>query len=277
MRRAALGLLCLVPGLALAGCGQIPQPFRHDGTIADIARPTMFRGLTVRPVEALPEGGKLAEAVVKSLETHEIPAVVRAGSAVGLVIEGHPARMDGRNGLEWIMRAPDGATRSVAFAPLPIAGPLDPIQARGHADAVAARVAAEIAGPGVAPAPAATAPAVAERPKVRVTPFAGLPGDGDRALFAALTRALEQGGLAPVETGGDYVMDGKVTIVPGLPGEETVVMTWTLRSAAGAEIAVIDQEGVVPRGRLDAPWGRLARDIAEGGAAGVADALAAMK
>lgn len=270
--------LVLVLCLAVAGCGQIPQPFRHGGAIPDIARPKMMRGLTVRPVEALPDGALLGDAVVRGLERHEIPAILSTGPAFGAVIEAQVARQDGQNGLEWVLRDADGTLRPIGFSPLPSAAwkSLDAAAARAHGDRIADQIIAGLSDPDAGPVKAAE-PAAAATPTIRLAPFSGLPGDGDTALTAALSRALERAGLLPVASGGDYILEGRVTVVPGLPGEETVAVAWILKSGDGGELGVIDQEGVVPRGRLDSPWGALARDIAEGGAAGVAEALLALK
>lgn len=261
--------------LAVGGCGQIPQPFRHDGAIPDIARPKMARGLTVRPVESLPDGALLADSVVQGLERHEIPAIMGTGPAFGMVVEARVARQDGQSGLEWVLRTPDGTVRPAGFSPLPAAAwaEIDPQTARRHGAEIAGQVAAILIDPDARPA-AIAAPA---KQTIRLAPFAGLPGDGDAVLPAALTRALERAGLLPVASGGDYILEGRVTVIPGLPGEETVAVAWILKAGDGGELGIINQDGVVPRGRLDSPWGALARDIAEGGAAGVAEALSALK
>jgi hypothetical protein len=72
------------------------------------------------------------------------------------------------------------------------------------------------------------------------------------------------------------MVEGKVTVAPGLPGEDTVTVAWVVKRAdGGAELGNIGQSGGVPRGRLSQPWGTLARAIAEGGAAGVVQVVLA--
>lgn len=255
----------------VAACGEIPQPFRHDGAPPPLTRPKLARGLTVRPVETLPDGVAMAEALVKALEVYEVPAVVRAGPAFGHVVETETGEQGGRRGLLWRMNAPDGDSAAIRFQPLPAtawAG-LDPTTMRREAETVAAALAAKLTDPDAAPARDATI----KRIRVTVTPFKGLPGDGDSALTRAARQALERGGLLVRDGDGDYMVEGKVGVIPGAPGEETVAIAWTVRDKAGAELATIDQEGAVPRGRLMAPWGSLARDVAEGGAAGVLEVI----
>lgn len=274
MSRTLLLILCL----GLAGCGQIPQPFRHDGTIDGIARPNMTRGVTVRPVESLPDGALLAQSVVKALEQHEIPAAMRTGPALGATLEGRPARQDGANGLEWVMQDIDGTVRTIGFVSLPPGAfrGAEPEALRRHGAALAKKLAASLTGAD-AQAVAHEADARSKRKRIRLAPMAGLPGDGDTALPAALSRALDLAGMVPVSSDPDYVLEGHVTIIPGRPGEEIVAVSWVLKNADGSDLGTINQEGAVPAGRLQSPWGGLARDIAQGGAVGVSEALAAIK
>lgn len=270
----------LLLAAAAAGCGEIPQPFRHAGAPPPLTRPKLPRGLTVRPVEGLPDAPGLAEALVKALEIHEVPAVVRAGPAFGHVVEAEAAEPDGRPGLLWTLRAPDGQTAPIRFQPLPAPAGLDAAAIQREADATARALAERLTDPDLAPRPGATAAAAEEtRPSVAVRPFAGLPGDGDHALTRATRQALDRGGfrVRDADADADYVVEGRVSVIPGLPGEETVAVSWTVRDKAGGELATIDQDGVVPRGRLDSPWGSLARDIAEGGAAGVREVVRAAR
>jgi hypothetical protein len=111
---------------------------------------------------------------------------------------------------------------------------------------------------------------------VTMAPLHGLPGDGDKTLTAALKRALERSGLVVKDEGAAYMVEGKVTVAPGLPGEDTVTVAWILKRVEdGTQLANIGQSGAVPRGRLAGPWGSLARDIAEGGAAGLMEVIRA--
>ncbi len=278
MNRRHFAVLLL--SAAAAGCGEIPQPFRHAGAPPPLTRPKLPRGLTVRPVEGLPDGPGLSDALVKALEIHEVPAVVRAGPAFGHVVEAEAGERNGRPGLLWTLRAPDGETVPIRFQPLPAAATagLGAAAIRREADATAQALAQRLTDPDLAPRPGAPAGAGEDtRPSVAVRPFAGLPGDGDPTLTRATRQALDRGGFRVRDADADYVVEGTVSVIPGLPGEETVAVSWMVRDKTGRELATIDQEGVVPRGRLDSPWGSLARDIAEGGAAGVREVVRAAR
>jgi hypothetical protein len=258
-------LIAVLAALAVAACGEIPQPFRHDGAPPPLTRPKMARGLTIRPAE-LPDGDRLAAAVAKALEVHDIPATVRSGPAFGHIVEAAAGERDGARGLQWRLIAPGEQPEDIRFQRV-TTGPGDTAV---EAAATAAALARRLEDPDSAPPKGA--PPV-KRTSVRVVPFRDLPGDGDRALLRATRDALERGGLVVASDGGDYMVEGQIMVIPGLPGEDTVAMNWIVRTPDGKEFARVTQEGVVPRGRLGSPWGSLARDIAEGGAIGIRDVI----
>lgn len=258
---------------ALAACGEIPQPFRHDDEVPRLARPKMMRAVTVRPPSPDAKGKALAEALARAFEDQEVPAVVGDGSAFGHVVEGSLSDDGQVIDVRWTLKAPDGtkaasAVQTVRRATL---AQNNSVLMKRNASAAALTLAAPLADPDGLPIQAPQPMAAADtRPKVAVVPLRGLPGDGDKALTEAIRRALGRGGVLVKDDGADYMVEGRVTIAPGLPGEETVAVAWTVRRASDkAELGSVAQDGSVPRGRLSQSWGSLARDIAEGGAAGV--------
>ncbi|MGE5546090.1 MAG: hypothetical protein ACM33T_04265 [Solirubrobacterales bacterium] len=266
MRAAALLMLAL----ALAACGELPQPFRHEGPLPPLARPKFGRGVTIRPSEGVPDAAARADALVKALELLEIPATVRSGPSFGHVVDAEPAEESGVPGLRWTLRAPDGQASAIAFQRVsPTAGASRDALKR-QAGELAAALARHFDDPDAQAPHGAPAP---RRAGVRLVPFATLPGDGNRSLTRATREALERSGVLVVEEGGDYIVEGRVTILPGAPGEENLVLAWTVKGGDGQEIATVDQQGAVRKGQLSGAWGPLARDIAEGGAAGVLEVV----
>ncbi|HLO75329.1 MAG TPA: hypothetical protein VK196_02590, partial [Magnetospirillum sp.] len=87
MRLSAIAVLAAT-ATALAACGDLPQPFRHEGAPSSLARPKLTRGVTVRPPGEGPEARALADALVRALEDQEVPALVHEGPAFGHVIDG---------------------------------------------------------------------------------------------------------------------------------------------------------------------------------------------
>jgi hypothetical protein len=238
----------------------------------------MTRGVTVHPPADTPEARAMADALVRALEDQEVPALVRDGHAFGHVIDGEMRDADKTLSVRWVLKAPDGSeaaatVHSVSKATLQ---QNQPVMMKRAAVSAAIALAAPLADPDALPVKAPPSALADNRPTVSVTPLRGLPGDGDKALTEAIRRALGRGGLLVKDDGADYMVEGKVTVAPGLPGEDTVTVAWVVkRGASGAELGRIAQDGGVPRGRLSQTWGSMARDIAEGGAAGVVEVVMA--
>lgn len=265
--RSALRSSLLVLAVLLAGCGEVPQPFRHDESgVPRLARPKMVRGITIRPLDGYDHAEPLAAALAKAMEARDIPALVRTGPAFGHVIEG--ARDDAGT-VVWSLRAPDGTEAATMRQRLPDSP--DPARIkRAAAEAVAVLAEPLSIDPDALPRQAPGAARV-DRPAARLVPLTGLPGDGDKSLTAALRTALERAGVS-VREDADIVVHGSVTVTPHSSTEDNVLVVWTVkRTRDGGQLARIDQGGAVPKGRLSLPWGSLARDIAEGGAAGIAE------
>lgn len=258
-------LLLAAAALLLAGCGEVPQPFRHDGAPPRLARPKLERGVTIRPLDGYEHADAFAAALVKAMEGRDVPALVGRGPAFGHVVEGSPE--DGGM-VVWTLKTPDGAEAASYRQRLPDA-PEPARLKRAAADAATVLAQPLSLDPDAVPRMVPGA-GRSERPTARLVTLAGLPGDGDKSLNAAIRSALERAGVT-IGDDGEFVVQGAVTVTPRGPGEDEVLVVWTVKRAKdGSQLASIDQGGTVPRGRLALPWGSLARDIAEGGAVGIA-------
>lgn len=276
MIRRAFALVLLVAGTS--ACGDIPQPFRHEGTPDNLARPKMARGVTVRPPEGVDFSQAMAEALVRALEEQEVPALVQDGAAFGHVIESNAEDLGTAMAVRWTLKTPEGETAASNTQTIPklVLTKADPKQMTRLAANAAAVLARPLADPDAVPQKSAAPVAADTRIPVAVAPLHGLPGDGDKSLTAALKRALERNGLVVKDEGAAYMVEGKVTVAAGLPNEDTVTLAWVLkRVEGGAQLANIGQSGAVPRGKLSGAWGTLARDMAEGGAAGLMEVIRA--
>jgi len=254
----------------LAACGETPQPFRHE-TVSELAKPRLVRAVAVRPVDGLPAGAALAEALVQALGERDIPALVRDSVPGGRLLEGRLEGPQGAQVVAWTLHATDGATEMEFRQALPAAAWRDepPKAFRAQAEQAVANLTA------IDPPAPSSPPAAAHRPTARILAPGKLPGDGAAALVRSLRAALERNGILVVGTGGDYVVEGKVAITPGRLGEENLKVSWVVSGADGGQLGAIDQQGAVAKGALDGAWGGLARDIAEGGAAGIVQVLEA--
>lgn len=272
MRNLPAGLT--LAALLLAGCGDLPQPFRHDGS-PEAPPPQAARAVVVVAPAGPGPGPALAAAIVRALLEAEIPASTRplpGDSAWTLAAESETR--DGTVRLHWRLsrgdRPPFALTRSLPAAAWAAATPT--LTDGLAAELVAALLPALDETPPLPPAPAA-APAPA-RPRLRLIPPAGLPGDGNAALAAAMRRHLGNSGLELVEPDApaDLVLRVQSVVTPQ-PGGDRLALVWRITDARDAELGQASQQGEVPHGRLDRPWGTLADDIAAGGVEGVLGVL----
>ncbi len=324
-RLAAVLMVPLAAG-ALTACGELPQPFRHEGPGASLARPKLLvRGITIRPLglengadpaQVKDESGKdgpgkdgpgkdgpgkdglgdpairIADAMVEAFGAQDIPATVNTAPTFGHVLTARLQPLaDGPVLLSWVLRAPDGheAASFVQSVPRSLWKRLEQPAKLDGLDKAAMKhltndavtvLSMPLVDPDALAQPQLRDPSQASRPTVRIAPLAGLPGDGATSLDAALRRALDGAGLTVVRDGeADFQVSGQVVVVPNPSGEDMVTVTWTTRQGRGGgeELGSVSQDGSVPRGRLDQPWGVLARDIAEGGAQGVAQIVRAVR
>ena len=197
----------LAVAAAVTACGELPQPFRHDGLAPELARPILVRAVVVRPVDDSPAAAALAKAMVESLAQRDIPAVAGADAAGGSLLAGWARPVDGQMRLDWVLTSPDRAPPSTYgdWVSLPVWQDAAPDAFRQLADQAVAMLAAP---PTHATAAAATpapqsAPAAAHRPTIRIGPPTELPGDGNSAMARAMRGALERTGILVVAEGGD--------------------------------------------------------------------------
>lgn len=261
-------LLLLLP-LVLAACGDVPQPFRHDGDNLALV-PRAARGVLVRPLDESPRSAQLADAMVKRLLESEIPASTRPVVPGAWVLGGEVEAGASAALLHWTLtRPPEGEVLGGVEQKIP-AGPW----ARGTPktiDLIAAEVVEKLMGPLHGDGPAAAVKQAG--PAIRLLPLVGLPGDGDTSLTSAMRAMLQRGGLTVVDTeaAADFLLRGQVTLSPGSAGEEVLAVAWTVIARGGRELGTSAQQGAVPKGRIAGPWGTLAADIAAGGAEGIGE------
>jgi hypothetical protein len=264
MRGAGIRLGLVVALAMLAACGDVPQPFRHEGPTVDLVRPKLTRGVTIRPVLALPEMG---DALVKAFERREIPASLGGDPALGPVITADRSP----TGLVWTMLEADGSEITAFHQTLApsVWGGADVSRLRQAADMAAEQLAAKLSDPD-AQAKLPPQAAAIVRPKVKVTEVAGLPGDGSSILPQAMRLSLGRAGLDVVEQGQGYDIRGVVAVTPAPSGMDMLSVSWqVVRAADGARLAAIDQSGEVPKGKLSGTWRGLAGDIAEAAIDGI--------
>lgn len=271
----------LAIALGLAGCGELPRPFRPVGQApAPLVDPPTRRGVLVVPVAGMADlfqGDRLATAVAAALETVGVPAARGAAAARARVLAGRATLSSAGSGgagqvtLVWETARPDGLVlgrweQRVAVTPARWAE-ADP-QLLGEIAAAGKTALAAL----VSDQPVAAAPS--EKRRVMVLAARGAPGDGDQSLPLAMKTELRRRGIALVQdpAEADAVIDCAVTVAPAAqPGGgsgERVSLTWVVRSPSGAELGRAEQSNVVPEGSLTR-WGEAARAVAAAAAPGL--------
>jgi hypothetical protein len=250
MRAAILLILC---GVLLMGCGQTPHPFSHDSALIKEPLPP----LSIAEIEGLPG---LADALIAGFDKEDIPATkVLAGGAFFL-LSGQIEKGNGRAVLHW--RITDGKGRDQggfdqAYAPT---APVAEIAAAA-VDGVSHLMRADDLG----------VSDLAARPKVKIGAVTVTGGflDADQ-LKRTLISALEHQSIAVVTADAPFLVSGAVRITHGLAGHELVEVTWVVADDKNVEIGKVNQGNPTLREELLSQATQITRQIAEGGADGIA-------
>ncbi len=277
MRLQLLPILLLC--VALAACGDLPQPFKPAGKSAQTWAGTgidagldAWGSVLVRPVTGLPAplAATLAAETVDALLAREMPASERSASRASISLAGRIGVASGT--LHWTLVAPDGETVARFDEPRPRKG-------WGGAtapeiEAVAARAAGRVEA--VLAPPRVVAAGARRMAPVVVSQVSGAPGDGGLALALAraMRHALARIGIAgaPAEDEAALRVSGEVSIAGNetAPEGADVTIAWRVTRADGAEIGTVTQSNRVPAEILEGRWGPLARTVAQAGAPGIA-------
>jgi hypothetical protein len=270
--------------LALAACGDLPEPFIGNPGAAgrQLAQPPTPRLAVPPPSTALlPDAASrhFADAIAEGLQAQEVPAVadqVRAndwqlvasaelrGASVVPVFQVLNPKGEDKGTAQgdpvptelWAAAAPDMLNREASEAAPKIAALLNGIQAatmRADPNSLYNRVA-----------------------KVEVAPVTGAPGDGN----ASLTKEIKQhlSALGPVvqdsADGADFIVQGNVRMVPIGGGQQRVEIVWSVRLPSGDERGKVVQLNDISTGSLDHYWADVAVVVASEAAGGINDVIA---
>lgn len=279
--RAWLALL-----LALAGCGDLPQPFlgRPGATAERLAQPPPSR-LSVPPPQQslLPDAAAdlWAGAVAQALLAEEVPAVAeraRRRSDWTLVLS---AEVRGRDVVpSYAVQNPSGVSQGFSEgAPVPMAA-----WAGGSPDVL--RAAAAQAAPGItsllnrieAARRQSDPTSLQNRPaRIYFSGVTGAPGDGNQSLPAQMRTKLTGLGLVVQDAANqaDFSLAGQVQTASGAKGSLRIELQWIVLDSRGVERGRIVQLNEVPPGTLDRFWSDVAVVVADEAAGGVRDVVLA--
>ena len=272
--RAGVALLIAL----LAACQPVPQPNRPDsksrefGGLLDLGPRA---GFTVAPVGGLQGdlGARFAEALAVSLQGLDVAASARKSHRASYLLTGQVRALPPERGLrqiafDWRIVDPRGLeVAKIDQIEILQEGqwpPSDGARLRALAAASAERVGRIVGLDPEIPAPT-TGGAIA------IEAVTGAPGDGNRALAAAMRRALRGQGARIAETGADaaFTLRGVVRVGDFGRDRQKVEIDWMVYRLDGEEIGTSSQANLIPLGALDARWGSVAEAAAEAGAEGV--------
>jgi hypothetical protein len=277
MKRRFLAGLAL---LALAACGDLPQPFRGNpgGMAGRLVVPPPYRLAIPIPDAAMltaTESEAFAKAMAEALLKREVPTVADTPLpldwrlAVDMRLEGN--RVVPRYALFDPDGAPQGVTEGSAIPARDWARPSAALFADVANDA--ARRAADLLLRAEA-ARKSTAPSAltaAGPPRVYLLPVRGAPGDGNESLTARMRDSLGDNGILAQEVadGAGFATDGRVNVVPVGRGMQRVEILWIVSRRDGQELGRVLQMNEIPAGLLDRHWGDIAFAAAAEAAGGV--------
>lgn len=274
-RRFALAAL-----LALAACGDLPQP--HRGRPGGLA-PGLIIPLAVRlaippPPEALMSDAAArlySEAMAEALQAADVPAVA---TTTPLPLDWRLQITAQNNGAtvtpRYIILNADGQGQgAVAGAPVPtrLWAEASPETLRNIAQQATPRVTQLLLSVQAARASADPAAIQAGPPRLRLIPVRGAPGDGNTALTARLRDFLGNRGyvVQDLADGAAFAVTAEVSVVPAGPGLQRVEIQWIVSRRDGYELGRVLQLNEVPTGALSRNWGDVAYAAAEEAAGGV--------
>jgi hypothetical protein len=277
-------LLCLALFcLALAACGDLPEPFLGNpgATARRLAQP-------LTPLLAVPPGTdtllsdaenqELAKQIATALQATEVPALVRAPEKGDWSLITRAERDGDSVTPLFSVRDPQGKEEGSAQ------GEKVPLRAWANADSAlldqvaaeaAPRIGAVLTSIRVAHDKADPHSLYNRAAKVEVMDVTGAPGDGNQSLTQQMRARLAV--LGPVvlttPTGADFVVQGQVKVVPIPQAKERVEIQWIIKTASGDERGRVVQLNEIPAGTLAHYWGDVAVVVATEASNGVNDVI----
>jgi len=274
-------LACLL--LALAGCGDYPEPFLGNpgATAMRLRQPPDPRLAIPTPATALLSDGasrQFAVVLAHRLQQAEVPAYAQPAE-----------RTDWRLRVSAEDHGPDVVPTYTVLNPQGQPQGLvqgKPVQAAAWAAADPATLtqAAADAAPGIDSLLTSIENGLMRADphslynraaKVMVPAVTGAPGDGDATLTTEMRAKLAALGpqVQTSEDGADFVVQGEVRLVPIPGGQQRVEIQWIIKTAKGREAGRVIQLHDIPAGTLDHYWGDVAMVVAQEASGGVNEVI----
>jgi hypothetical protein len=272
------------PGLGLNRLMAVPRPFKAAGNVLPPASGLRAASdISLTGLSGLPPGDdrQLAAAIARACDPFDILVQAHPTERKTSLLEGAASVTPSAAGRDVVIdfnwRHPDGTLGGlfeVRRTDPKSDGALDPetITALGGAAASQLALAMGVKAPGVA----ATHGAIAlEAPRLFIGRVSGAPGDGNRALAAAISAVLTGNGftITPEVKRATHSVGATVTVAEADPGAQTVSIVWRILDPAGKLLGEVTQTNAVSAGSLDKGWGDTAYDVASAAAEGLMAAL----
>src|SRR5690606_3653819 len=252
----------------LAGCGDLPRPFKPSSFKESVDLRALAYDSTVMvmppegdiPADPLP----ITEALRDALLAEGLIATTWNEAEGGLLLTGQAWTEpldESRDSLsiDWSIDGPAGRLaryrqeRALPAGAWQSSNPQALVEIAGEA---AAALVPQLYGPPVEEALVPGFPGA----RLVIQPVTGAPGDGNEALAEALRIAVRRADLPLAEVPGqrDLAIRGTVDVRPAGPGQEEVAIVWRLEDPQGEELGKISQANAMQAGSLDDHWGSIA-------------------
>jgi len=278
-----LACLLLVAVLALAGCGDLPEPFLGNpgSTARRLAQP-------LTPLLAVPEGSdtllpdaanqQFTDDVAKALQKSEVPAIARKPGRTDWRLLTRAEQRGDTVVPMFVVEDPQGKEAGSTEADgVPIAAwsAADPEMLRQTAVDAASKISAVLTSIQIARNRADPNSLYNRAAKVMVAEVTGAPGDGDQSLTKQMRARLAL--LGPIiqtkPEGADFIVQGQVKAVPVAGHQERIEIQWIVKTGSGDERGRVVQLNEIPAGTLDHYWGDVAVVVATEASNGVNDVI----
>jgi hypothetical protein len=281
--RLTLYALPMLAPLALAGCGDFPEPMLHrPGRMGMIlAHPPPQRLVVPVPARALLDdkaAALFAHDLSDAMVAQTVPAFAQKPQRGDWVLGVGAALDDGMVTPNYSIIDPRGHVQGN------LAGAAVSSQAWSNGDATTLSAAAAAAGPSLAALLSNIDAALKESdpdslynrpPRLDFSGVTGAPGDGDDALAKEMRRDIA--GLGVILVGqknqADYLMHGQVRVSRINPTTQHIEIDWIIDATAGKEAGRVAQLHDIPTGSLYTFGGFVAVGAAGAGATGVKEVI----
>ena len=277
--RVVSGGLAAAALALLAGCGDLPHPFKGmpGANALRLAQPPPARLAVPMPTDSLlaDESAKLwSGALADGLLAQELPATATepAPGDWRIVLSAH---LDGGTVTPtYTVVDPKGASQGAVTGP-PVAASAwaagDPVSLKAAAGAEVPQILSLLTSIQAHEQQSDPHSLLNRPPKLFFAGVTGAPGDGNASLSRLMIARLPTLGdiVQTNPTNADFTVRGEIKTAPGAKGAMRVEIQWVVTDSKSRESGRVVQINEVPAGSLDSYWGEVAEVVATEAAGGV--------